>query len=202
MSLTLLSWRRSVFTVYAEVRAERDPERAWERWRTGRDVLFAKHPDSPLLPGDRDEFTGLPFAPYDPALRWELPVEETTPERRHVPTMTDGIVPFERVGLVRLPGLGTLDVWWLDSYGGGIFVPVADPNPKTYGGGRHLIDTVKGADLGGSGGKLVIDLNFAYSPSCVYDPAWTCPLAPPSNMLEVPVNAGELIGRAESQDPL
>src|ERR1700757_4679600 len=32
MSLTLLDWRRRVFALYADVRAEEDPERAWERW--------------------------------------------------------------------------------------------------------------------------------------------------------------------------
>jgi hypothetical protein len=69
----------------------------------------------------------------------------------------------------------------------------------TYGGGRYLLDTVKGADLGGAAGvgdgaaqTLVIDLNFAYNPSCAYDPAWACPLAPAGNVLGLPVMAGEL----------
>jgi len=193
MSLSLLDWRRSVTATYGRVRADTDPAHAWLAWRASRDALIAKHPDSPLLPEDRASFTGLPFAPYDPALRWELPIEETTPERREVPTISDGVVPFERVGLVQLPDLGTLDVWWLDSYGGGIFVPVSDTNPATYGGGRYLIDTVKGADLGGADGRLVIDLNFAYNPSCAYNPAWMSPLAPPTNYLDVPINAGELL---------
>ena len=71
--------------------------------------------------------------------------------RLEVPTTTDGVVPFERIGRVELPGLGSLDVWWLDSYGGGVFVPVKDAlaGRGTYGGGRYLVDTVKGADLGG-----------------------------------------------------
>ena len=112
-------------------------------------------------------------------------VEEAEPYRLEVPTASDGVVPFERVGRVELPGLGSLDVWWLDSYGGGIFVPVKDAlaGRGNYGGGRYLIDTVKGADLGGVDGELVIDLNFAYNPSCAYDPAWVCPLAPPGNVL-------------------
>ena len=46
---------------------------------------------------------------------------------------------------------------------------------------------------GGSDGSLVLDLNFAYNPSCAYDPAWACPLAPPGNTVQVPVNAGELM---------
>jgi uncharacterized protein (DUF1684 family) len=103
-------------------------------------------------------------------------------------------VAFERIGVVRLDGLGSLDVWWLTGYGGGVFLPVRDglAGTETYGGGRYLLDTVKGADLGGAGGRLVVDLNFAYNPSCAYDPAWACPLAPPGNVLTAPVRAGEL----------
>ena len=62
----------------------------------------------------------------------------------------------------------------------------------SYGGGRYLLDTVKGADLGGDGDALVVDLNFAYAPSCAYDPAWACPLAPAGNRVEVAVPVGEL----------
>jgi len=51
---------------------------------------------------------------------------------------------------------------------------------------------VKGADLGWNGGRLVLDLNFAYNPSCAYDPRWACPLAPPGNRLAVSVRGGEL----------
>ena len=108
---------------------------------------------------------------------------------------TDGVVPFERAGIVHVPGVGDLDVWWLASYGGGIFVPIKDARTDgaTYPGGRYVLDTVKGADLGGGDGSLVLDLNFAYNPSCAYDPAWACPLAPPGNTVQVPVTAGELM---------
>jgi uncharacterized protein (DUF1684 family) len=110
------------------------------------------------------------------------------------------VVPFERIGALHLPDLGDLDVWWLDSYGGGVFVPVKDAlaGKQTYGAGRYLLDTVKGADLGGTvdlatgRGTLVVDLNFAYNPSCAYDPQWVCPLAQPGNTLRVPLPVGEL----------
>jgi uncharacterized protein len=198
MSLTLLDWRRQVRDLYAGVRADPDPVSAHEFWRTTRDQLFATHPDSPLLPGARAAFTGLNVAPYDPALRFEVTLDpDVEAHRLEVPTATDGVVPFERIGVLRLPGLGDLDAWWLESYGGGLFVPVKDAaaGRETYGGGRYLLDTVKGADLGGDvrAGQLVIDLNFAYNPSCAYDPAWTCPLAPPGNTLAAPVRGGELL---------
>lgn len=198
MSLTLLDWRRRVARLYADVRAEPDPATAWRAWREGRDRLFAAHPDSPLLPAAREGFAGLPFAAYDPDLRFVVPLETAEPERLEVGTASDGVVPFERIGRVRLGDLGSLDVWWLASYGGGIFLPLRDGSAgaargpaRTYGGGRYLLDTVKGADLGGSDAELVVDLNFAYHPSCAYNPAWSCPLAPAGNRLATVVTAGE-----------
>ena len=51
-------------------------------------------------------------------------------------------------------------------------------------------------------GLLVLDLNFAYQPSCSYDARWTCPLAPPANRLAVAVRAGErLRGRRDPSGP-
>jgi uncharacterized protein (DUF1684 family) len=43
----------------------------------------------------------------------------------------------------------------------------------------------------GRDGQLVVDLNFLYHPSCRYNDAWQCPLAPPGNTIGAPVNAGE-----------
>ena len=88
-----------------------------------------------------------------------------------------------------------LEVYWLDGYGGGLFLPFADATTgnETYGAGRYLLDTAKGADLGNHDDRLVLDFNFAYQPSCAYDPRWTCPLTPPANRLPIPVRAGERI---------
>ncbi len=197
MSLSLLAWRRAVAAAYAGARGAADPRLGWLAWRRRRDALFRGHPDSPLPAQARVSFAGLPFAPYDPRMRFTVPVQEAAPAHLDVPTATDGIVPFDRIGRVDLPGLGSLDLWWLGSYGGGLFLPVKDATAgrTTYGGGRYLLDTVKGADLGSNGNQgrddLVIDLNFAYHPSCAYDETWACPLAPPGNVLTGPVDAGE-----------
>lgn len=195
MSLSVLDWRRRTAALYRDVRGCPNPRDAHDLWRAGRDDLLGHHPDSPIPPDARHAFSGVSVAPYDPALRFEVTVDtDVAPARIEVPTGTDGIVPFERIGVLRLPGLGDLDVWWLASYGGGVFIPVRDTlaGAQTYGGGRYLIDTVKGADLGGQDGTLVADLNFAYNPSCAYDSRWSCPLAPAGNVLSAPVLAGEL----------
>jgi uncharacterized protein (DUF1684 family) len=193
MSLTLLDWRRRVAALYAAARATADPESGWRLWRDGRDELLATHADSPFDQVARAAFDGLPFAAYDPALRFEVAVDPAPAAHLDLPTAADGVVPLDRLGTVALGELGRLDVWWLGGYGGGIFLPLRDATAgrTTYGGGRYLLDTVKGADLGGDDGRLVVDLNFAYHPSCTYDPRWSCPLAPEGNRIAVPVAAGE-----------
>jgi uncharacterized protein (DUF1684 family) len=191
--LALLDWRRSVSALYAAVRSTADPAAAHELWCGGRQRLFAEHPESP------DRGAVLQVAPYDAAFRFECEVLPAPPERIEIPTATDGVVSFQRIGRVELAGCGELDVWWLDSYGGGVWLPIRAPGQGTYPGGRYVLDTVKGADLGGdvdaaSGrGRLVVDLNFAYNPSCAYDEAWACPLPPAGNAVAEPVGVGELL---------
>ena len=201
-ALDIVDWRRQVFALYAAIRAEADPADGHALWQRGRDALFADHPASPLLPEDRPSFRGLTVAPYDPAWRFHVEVQEAEPLEWHPQTGTDGVVPFERLGVVALPGVGDLDVWRLATYGGGVFLPLRDAGcgkpGGAYGGGRYLLDTVKGADLGGDDRHLVVDLNFAYPPSCAYDPSWACPLAPAGNRVDTVVPVGELAltGRA------
>jgi len=196
-TLEVVDWRRRVFALYAQVRAATDLPAAHDLWRRTRDELFATHPETPLLPADRAEFTGLPVRPYDPDWRFEVELEPGDERHLDVETGTDGVVPFVLVGTVNVPGVGTLDAWRLASYGGGIFLPVKDAlhgkHGGTYGGGRYLLDTIKGSDLGfgQAPDSLVLDFNFAYNPSCAYDPEWACPLAQPGNTTDVEIPVGE-----------
>ena len=187
MQLDLLDWRRKVTSLYREVRNADQPAVGHALWVAGRAELFATHPESAR------QSAVLRYAPYDARWRFEVELQPAPELSIEIGTATDGVVPFERIGRVELDGVGSLDVWWLASYGGGVWLPLRDANPDTYGGGRYVLDTVKGADLGGTGGTLVVDLNFAYNPSCAYDEAWVCPLAPLGNVVGVPVEAGELV---------
>ena len=199
-TLDVLDWRRRTHDLYRAVRAEADPEAAHALWRAGRDGLFAGHPASPLLPEHRAGFRALPVAPYDGRYRAEVAIEPASggSDSFDATTGTDGVVPFRRLGRVclRVPdGEVTLDVWRLAAYAGGLFVPVRDATSgdTSFGGGRYLLDTVKGADLGPGRvpGTVVVDLNFAYNPSCAYEPSWACPLAPLGNTTPVPLPVGE-----------
>src|SRR4051812_14259754 len=192
----LLDWRRRVAEMYAAVRAQADPEIGHQVWQARRDALLRSHPQSPLKPDDPMRSTGVPVWPYDPSLRWDLelePVEEA--ELRLVDSANDGQIRMRLVGRLSLPDPvgGTLDAWWLEQYGGGLFVPLKDGTAGTssYGAGRYLLDSAKGADLGGAEGRITVDLNFAYHPSCRYDDRWQCPLAPAGNTIRYAVEAGE-----------
>jgi len=194
VSMTLLDWRRRVAAMYAEVRAsaERDPVGTVGRFRIERDRLFRDHPESPLASEARGGFRGIPYWPYEPVMRFAADVEALPEEPITATSLSGEAFRLERIGRVRLP-IGELEVYWIAVYGGGVLIPFRDATSgtETYGAGRYLLDTVKGADLGGSGDRLVLDFNYAYHPSCAYDPKWSCPLAPPANRLEVPVTAGE-----------
>jgi uncharacterized protein len=194
--LSLLDWKRQVFALYEEVRGASDPRTAWDSWRSTRDELFASHPQSPLPPEARQDFAGLPYFDYDSDYRVVAEVEETEPRRYEIGTSGDGAYAFERFAQAVFQLAGercSLELYWLEGYGGGLFLPFADATSakETYGAGRYLFDTVKGADLGTVEGRLVLDFNFAYNPSCSYDPSWVCPLATPANRLSVAVRAGE-----------
>lgn len=192
--LDLLDYRRRVNELYGEVRVlrVRDPRGAHRRWREVRDELFRSHPQSALPLEGRAAFRGLTYWEYDPAFVFAAAVRPMPHERYDVDTSTGGVIPFVRFGAVDLP-IGTLEVLWLDGYSGGAFLPFRDATSgrTTYGGCRYLLDTAKGADLGSRGDALILDFNFAYNPSCVYDAKWVCPLAPLTNRLAAAVEAGE-----------
>ncbi len=220
--LALADWRRQVTRLYADWRvgSQSDPAGATVSFRAARDELFRGHAQSPLVAAERAAFRGLDYWPYDAAYRMEV-VLEAAPDLR--PPEAEGgpegpaedggslvALPeshptgarFRRIGRVLLKGPlagASLGIYWIDAYGGGIFLPFRDATAgrETYGAGRYLLDTIKGADLGadlggdGARATLLLDFNMAYPPSCAYDPRWACPLAPSDTVLGLRVPAGE-----------
>jgi uncharacterized protein len=193
----LLDWKRRIFALYAEIRTTADPRTGWDRWRAIRRDLIGRHPQSPIRDADvRASFEGPWYFRHDPAARVTAEVEDAEPQRVVVEGSADGRFEMTRVGTARFElygEAGALGLYWIEGYGAGLFVSFRDATSgdETYGAGRYLLDTVKGADLGVESGRLVLDFNFAFNPSCSYDPTWACPLAPPENRLAVGVRAGE-----------
>ena len=214
--LDLADWRRTIAALYTDVRrlAVTDPAAALAHWRATRESLYRDHPQSPVLAADRASFRAHHFD-HDPTLRFEVAVGPATAEGPpsppglgglgglgglsiQLPVSVGGSMAFERFGSVTVPfaaGARRLELYWMTGYAGGLFLPFRDATngAETYGAGRYLLDAAKSADLGAGRepGSLVLDFNFAFQPSCAFDPRYACPLAPPANRLDLPVRAGE-----------
>ena len=123
------------------------------RWREVRDRLYRSHPQSPVPADERGDATAPAYYPYDPALRTVADVEAADGATFELPGSTAGHVTAERAGTARCLLGGeplSLSVFWLLDYAGGFFVSFRDATSggETYGAGRYLLDTAKGADLG------------------------------------------------------
>ncbi len=202
--LSLADWRRRIAELYAEVRSMSviEPAIALAHWRAVRERLFREHPQSPVPRSSRATFAARQFE-HDPALRFEVAVVPAPPPEpgalaMELPNSGPDTLSFRRIGSVTLGlpvGDRRLSVFWLAGYAGGLFIPFRDATngTETYGAGRYLVDGAKSADLGANPetGALILDFNFAFQPSCAFDPRWACPLAPPENRLDVPIRAGE-----------
>jgi uncharacterized protein (DUF1684 family) len=195
--LDLLDWRRRVSELFAELRRRQADAETLAWFRAEKDALFKSHPQSPIPADQREAFTGLPYWPFDPAMRvvatFNLLEDEQQPS---------GEVAFRRIGELHFTLKATnymLPAFWIEGYAGGLFVPFKDAtsNHETYGGGRYLLDTIKSADFGSDMNRatVTLDFNYAYHPSCAYDPVWVCPLAPPDSRLSIPIHAGEQLRR-------
>ena len=184
-ALEIADYRYRVEEIYAEWRRDGDGRSAWKDWRRRRDLVLATHPQS-VKSGDPD-FRQMPFYEYDPSWRLTGTWVDVDPE----PWGEFHLVG--RLEIHRGDWSATLNAYWLDTYGGGLFVPFGDQTngESTYGGGRYLIDSAKGAYLGSVGNHVLMDFNGGYHPSCAHDPAWECPLSPPENRLPIRVEAGE-----------
>lgn len=196
--LDLADWRRRVGDLYRLSGPD-----ALARFRHGRDELFRTHPQSPLSEAARLRFNRLRYFDPDPVYRVSVhldPADDGDPLEIDTGG-EDRVITYRRAGWLRFRLGGEdcrLTVFSLVGYGGGLFLPFRDATSghETYGGGRYLFDTVKNTDgmaleLRAGSPDVTIDFNFAYNPSCVYDPRWACPLAPRENWLAVPIRAGE-----------
>jgi len=195
--LTLADWRREVAALYGRIRVADEPLGAWEDFRIVRDMLFARHEQSPLHARQQASFTGLSYYPYEARLRvLGKVVAEVKQEAFVLELPVEGSFRFTRFARVHFSiedRPAVLALYWVDGYGGGLFLPFRDASNGrgSYGGGRYLYDGIKGADLGAGKEQILLDFNFAYNPSCAYNDRWVCPLALPENWMEMELIAGE-----------
>jgi uncharacterized protein len=156
--------------------------------RGGKYAIRLKNKNSRM----RKDFTGLTWYPVRPEYRITASFQEYDPAKLIlIPNVlgqteklpSPGYVTFKLHGKkVRLePVLEDPDAKELFF----IFKDMTS-GVTTYPSGRFLY-----AELPVEG-KIVLDFNKAYNPPCAFTPYATCPLPPPQNRMELPIEAGEL----------
>ena len=160
--------------------------------RAEKETYFSSASESPFK--DQD-FTGLSYFPPDPAFRIYgrlIPLEE----KRTVNMVTNDnkTKRYREWSLVEFEYGSTINQLMIyeemsGPFKGKLFLPFADETSAatTYGGGRYL-------DVKKSGTNTIeLDFNLAYNPYCAYSEGFSCPLPPPSNLLDIAIEAGEKI---------
>jgi uncharacterized protein (DUF1684 family) len=161
-----------------------------EDFRREKDDFFRTGHDSPLTHEQTHHFTGLEYFPENPDL---VVVSELEPPTESgdvtMETSTGESQVYDRAGVVRFkvdgdPAQVTL---FRPKGDDSLFLPFRDAlsGKETYGAGRYL-DLAPPHE-----GHVVVDFNYAYNPSCAYNPKYSCPLPPVENWLQVPIRAGE-----------
>nr|WP_311174012.1 DUF1684 domain-containing protein [Halobellus sp. ZY16] len=169
---------------------------AIEQDREQKERYFREHHRSPIPPDFRGEaFPGLEYYEVDTAYRFELELDRyDDAETVTVETTAEGEQTYRRVGQFRFEVEGTevsLDAFEPTDGSDRLWVPFRDATSgdETYGAGRYI--DLEPEEHRTADGTWILDLNRAYNPTCAYNPAYECPLVPPSNWLEVPIEAGE-----------
>jgi uncharacterized protein (DUF1684 family) len=204
--LDLYDYRRYVFSMYDQRRKDTlagvDPLTVFQIFHKAKNELFAHHPQTALTKEQLHDFHGLHYFPYNPAMRFIVDIDTNVEPIRHSIAMdAKETMTMTTVGYVHFIVDGEpvrLSIYWLNIYGGGLFLPFRDATcpVESYGGGRYLFDTIKGSDFltvtdEDNREHIVLDFNYAYNPSCSYNDRSVCPLAPVENHLKVAIRAGE-----------
>ncbi len=179
---------------------EREPAekiiQAIQTFRKEKDHFFKTAPNSPLEELDKLRFRGLRYFPIDLKYRFEGKID------RYVININDpkyyAIFPtnkgprkrYIRYGKFRFTIEGkeyALELY--KSIGSDmIFIPFYDKTngKETYEGGRYL-----DAEILMPGYRIVVDFNYAYNPSCVYNEKYVCVMPLEENRLKIEIRAGE-----------
>lgn len=151
---------------------------------------------SPLPFALRKNFKSLEFFPVDTTFSvvadfvrtpFELPFAMPTTTDRKPMYLKYGEVYFHLKGKEhKLYVYRNLELVKNAEYKNYLFLPFTDLSngEGSYSGGRYIDLKIPKAN------RMLIDFNKAYNPFCAYDGAYSCPIPPKENNLEIAVNAG------------
>ncbi|HKI52730.1 MAG TPA: DUF1684 domain-containing protein [Anaerolineales bacterium] len=161
-----------------------------DNFRKEKDEFFGEHPQSPLEPEQKNNFSGLNYFPENEALRLEVKAELLNdPQPMQMQTTTGGTQVYIRYGRIKFDVDDQETELTIYKSEHGYFLPFVDSlaGEETYPAGRYLDPE----ELPGN--RFLVDFNIAYNPYCAYNEMWSCPITPAENRLKVPIRAGEKI---------
>ncbi len=151
---------------------------------------------SPLEKKDLKKFTALPFFQIDPNFIVQASFKRTEEAPIfEMKTTTDRLPQYQKYGEATFQIQGKeylLNLYQSqslkdnDEYKDYLFLPFTDATNgnETYGGGRFIDLKIPEGD------QILIDFNKAYNPYCAYNHAYSCPIPPKENDLDVRITAG------------
>jgi hypothetical protein len=168
-------------------------EQKLKDFREKRDRFFKEDPRSPLKEKDRKEFNGLIYYTIDLKYAMTGFIEKYPTELKPLyvtlPTNKEAGRKYVKYGRFKfkLDGKGYVLQIYRPLASDELFLPFKDKTSgiETYEKGRYLyIEPMPG-------GRVLIDFNRAYNPSCHFNEKYTCPFAPEENRLDIAIRAGE-----------
>lgn len=157
---------------------------------------FSDKETSPFTKKVRKQFNGLDFFPINKSYQIDakfIRTENSTPFQ--MKTTTERTPTYEKYGEAYFEYNGVeyqLNIYQShrlrekEEYKDYLFLPFTDATNgiDTYGGGRFI-------DLKTpNNNRIIIDFNKAYNPTCAYNHAYSCPIPPKENDLNLRVEAG------------
>ena len=170
-------------------------KRQLDTQRRLKDKFLMEHPQSPLLPEDKEDFRGANYYPVNLAYKVvatfrsggtprHLPGTDfdRRPERIYARGRLQFEIDGQKLSLVAFDPPADEPL-----HGNRLFVPFRDKtsSKETYGAGRYLDLNKRPGD------QYVLDFNRAYNPYCAYSPYYSCPIPPGENTLAVEIRAGK-----------
>ena len=162
-----------------------------------KDINFKNAEWSPLIPEDKNVFSGLHYFDYDISFRYELKIQTyNNQDTIKVPgskqgdlrkTVRYGYFKFDRSGQThRLEVLKMMPR--KEGAEAHLFVGFWDAtsSEETYPGGRYL--DIKEIDPN----TYLLDFNYAYNPYCAYSDRYSCLIPPLENRIAIAFTCGEM----------
>ncbi len=166
-----------------------------EAYQESLNLFYQNKEKSPLKAKDLESFKGLSFFDVDMTFCVKakliktpnaIPFEMPTTTQRKPMYVQYGTLYFEINGIAFQ--LQAYQQFALNNpiKSTKLFVPFTDltSGEESYGGGRYLDVDIPEGDY------LYVNFNQCYNPYCAYNEAYSCPLTPAVNHLELAVKAG------------